>query len=50
MVGTPAEEGGNGKGAMLRGGAFDGMDVVMMTHPSTVTLFDSDSSLIAFNK
>ena len=32
VFGTPAEEGGNGKGKMIDGGAFKGVDAVMMMH------------------
>lgn len=34
MLGTPAEEDGGGKIDMLREGAFEGLDVVFMAHPS----------------
>ncbi|XP_067136779.1 xaa-Arg dipeptidase-like [Centruroides vittatus] len=34
VLGTPAEEGGNGKVEMIRKGAFDGVDAAMMVHPS----------------
>lgn len=34
-IGTPAEEGGGGKVALLRGGGFDDVDVAMMIHPTT---------------
>lgn len=37
-IGTPAEEGGGGKVALLRAGGFDDVDVAMMIHPSTRTL------------
>jgi len=37
-IGTPAEEGGGGKVALLRAGAFDDVDVAMMIHPSSRTL------------
>lgn len=33
-IGTPAEEGGGGKIIMAREGIFDGLDAVMMAHPS----------------
>lgn len=33
-IGTPAEEGGGGKVALLRAGAFDDVDVAMMIHPT----------------
>ncbi len=34
-IGTPAEEGGGGKVALLRAGGFDDVDVAMMIHPTT---------------
>ncbi|RVE71022.1 hypothetical protein OJAV_G00070510 [Oryzias javanicus] len=34
VLGTPAEEEGGGKVDMLRDGAFEGLDVVFMAHPS----------------
>ncbi|XP_024147857.1 peptidase M20 domain-containing protein 2 isoform X2 [Oryzias melastigma] len=34
VLGTPAEEEGGGKVDMLREGAFEGLDVVFMAHPS----------------
>uniref|UniRef100_A0A3P9LUA2 Peptidase M20 domain-containing protein 2 n=1 Tax=Oryzias latipes TaxID=8090 RepID=A0A3P9LUA2_ORYLA len=34
VLGTPAEEDGGGKVDMLREGAFEGLDVVFMAHPS----------------
>ena len=34
-IGTPAEEGGGGKVALLRAGGFDDVDVAMMIHPSS---------------
>jgi len=34
VIGTPAEEGGCGKGIMVRAGVFDGLDAAMMVHPS----------------
>jgi amidohydrolase len=34
VIGTPAEEGGCGKGIMVRAGVFDGLDAAMMIHPS----------------
>jgi len=33
ILGTPAEEGGNGKGLLAEQGAFDGVDAAMMIHP-----------------
>lgn len=35
VLGTPAEEGGGGKVDLLEEGAFEGLDVVFMAHPST---------------
>ena len=37
-IGTPAEEGGGGKVALVRAGAFADVDVAMMCHPSSRTL------------
>jgi amidohydrolase len=37
-IGTPAEEGGGGKVALLRAGGFADVDVAMMIHPSSRTL------------
>uniref|UniRef100_A0A4W6DQ10 Peptidase M20 domain containing 2 n=1 Tax=Lates calcarifer TaxID=8187 RepID=A0A4W6DQ10_LATCA len=34
VLGTPAEEDGGGKIDMIREGAFEGLDVVFMAHPS----------------
>ena len=38
IMGTPAEEGGGGKIAMARNGAFDGVDAAMMVHPADADL------------
>ena len=38
VIGTPAEEGGGGKVALVRAGGFDDVDVAMMCHPSSRTL------------
>ena len=35
VIGTPAEEGGGGKIKMLDAGVFDGVDVVLSSHPSS---------------
>lgn len=35
VIGTPAEEVYGGKVAMIRAGAFDGIDAAIMTHPGT---------------
>jgi amidohydrolase len=37
-IGTPAEEGGGGKVALVRAGGFAGVDAAMMVHPSSRTL------------
>ena len=37
-IGTPAEEGGGGKVALARNGAFADVDVAMMVHPSSRTI------------
>ncbi|KAM9383294.1 xaa-Arg dipeptidase [Phaethornis superciliosus] len=34
VLGTPAEEQGGGKIDLIKAGAFDGLDVVLMAHPS----------------
>ena len=34
IMGTPAEEGGGGKVMLINNGAFEGIDVAMMVHPS----------------
>jgi amidohydrolase len=38
ILGTPAEEGGGGKIAMIDAGAFDGVDAAMMIHPAGAEL------------
>ena len=38
VFGTPAEEGGGGKIAMARQGAFDNVDAAMMIHPADFDL------------
>ena len=38
MLGTPAEEGGCGKGYLIEGGGFDGIDAAMMSHPTGTRL------------
>ncbi len=37
VVGSPAEEAGGGKVALLRHGVFDDVDVAMMIHPASMT-------------
>ncbi len=43
VMGTPAEEGGGGKIAMARNGAFDGIDAAMMVHPADADLIRMDT-------
>ena len=38
VMGTPAEEGGGGKIILLKGGAFDGAHLAMMTHPAPIDI------------
>ena len=38
ILGSPAEEGGGGKVAMIEAGALDGVDVAMMIHPADIDL------------
>lgn len=40
VLGSPAEEDVGGKAIMLERGAFDGVDVAMMAHPSPVDIAD----------
>src|SRR3954451_23050737 len=42
ILGTPAEEGGGGKIAMARRGAFDEVGAAMMVHPADADLIDMD--------
>jgi amidohydrolase len=42
VMGTPAEEGGGGKIAMARQGAFDTVDASMMVHPADADLVRMD--------
>lgn len=42
ILGTPAEEGGGGKIAMGRNGAFHGVDAAMMVHPADADLVRMD--------
>lgn len=37
VLGTPAEEGGQGKVYLLNGGAFDDVDAAIMAHPTNTT-------------
>ncbi len=43
IMGTPAEEGGGGKIAMARNGAFQGLDAAMMVHPADADLLYMDA-------
>jgi len=38
VMGTPAEEGGGGKILLLKGGAFAGAHLAMMTHPAPIDI------------
>ena len=38
VMGCPAEEGGGGKILLLKGGAFDGAHLAMMTHPAPIDI------------
>ena len=40
VLGTPAEEGGGGKIALLDGGAFAGAHMAMMTHPTPLDIVE----------
>ena len=42
ILGTPAEEGGNGKQIMIDAGAFTGVDAAMMIHPADADLTRMD--------
>src|SRR5690606_25312487 len=43
VLGTPAEEGGGGKIALIRAGALDGVDAALMVHPAGAGLTRSDA-------
>ena len=43
IMGTPAEEGGGGKIAMARRGAFEHIDAAMMVHPADADLISMDT-------
>jgi aminobenzoyl-glutamate utilization protein B len=45
LYGTPAEEGGSGKVYMVRGGLFDGVDVVLGWHPGAENSASPGSTL-----
>src|SRR5581483_6468802 len=40
VIGTPAEEGGGGKIALMEAGAFDGVHAAMMVHPAPVDVVE----------
>jgi amidohydrolase len=43
VIGTPAEEGGGGKIRLLEAGVFEGLDVVLSSHPgANLTLIDAE--------
>ncbi len=46
IFGTPAEEGGGGKVKMMKHNCLDGIDAVMMVHPSHRTVPDTGSNAI----
>jgi amidohydrolase len=46
LLGTPAEEDGGGKVVLLERGALEGIDAVMMVHPTWRTVNDSGSSAL----
>lgn len=45
IIGTPAEEGGRGKGIMVDAGVFEDVDVAMMVHPEDKTRSTPETSL-----
>jgi amidohydrolase len=47
VIGTPAEESGNGKARLLAGGAFAGVHTAMMVHPAPVDVVDQPFSALA---
>lgn len=52
LFGTPAEEGGDGKGEMLKAGAYDGVDVSLMHHANSESpgqAFTSTAASFRFN-
>jgi len=46
LLGTPAEEGGGGKVVLLEKGCLQGVDAVMMVHPSSRTIPDPGSTAL----
>ncbi|MDQ0092988.1 M20 family metallopeptidase [Paeniglutamicibacter psychrophenolicus] len=49
VYGTPAEEGGGGKIELLKKGAFRGLDLAMMAHPSPVDSAEASPYAVAHN-
>ncbi|MFJ4208848.1 M20 family metallopeptidase [Paenarthrobacter sp. NPDC089675] len=49
VYGTPAEEGGGGKIELLKRGAFVGLDLAMMAHPSPVDSAEARPFAVAHN-
>ncbi|MFJ5955953.1 M20 family metallopeptidase [Paenarthrobacter sp. NPDC092416] len=49
LYGTPAEEGGGGKIELLKKGAFLGLDLAMMAHPSPVDSAEARPYAVAHN-
>jgi amidohydrolase len=47
VLGTPGEEGGNGKALMGDRGAFEGLDAAMMVHPAGADLLWMDALALA---
>lgn len=44
LLGTPAEEGGCGKGFLIKAGAYEGVDACVMAHPSNTTAMGGSRS------
>ena len=50
VMGTPAEEGGGGKAKLIANGAFEGIDLAMMVHPSPYSCLAPGFLAVAFLK
>ena len=50
VMGTPAEEGGGGKVKLINNGAFEGIDVAIMVHPSPYSCLTPGFLAVAFLK
>ena len=48
VMGTPAEEGGGGKAKLIDNGAFNGIDLAMMVHPSPYSCITPGFLAVAF--